>query len=42
MAVAMAGASARDVEDTVEIHLRTVREAIPLPRITNAPSPGRP
>jgi acetoin utilization deacetylase AcuC-like enzyme len=33
VAVAMAGGYARDVEDTVEIHLRTVREAISPSRV---------
>jgi hypothetical protein len=31
VAVTMAGGYARNVDDTVDIHLRTVREAIPPP-----------
>jgi acetoin utilization deacetylase AcuC-like enzyme len=40
VAVAMAGGYARDVEETVEIHLQTVREAIAPAPITAASSPG--
>jgi acetoin utilization deacetylase AcuC-like enzyme len=40
VAVVMAGGYARDVADTVEIHLRTVQAAIPPAPITPATSPG--
>jgi acetoin utilization deacetylase AcuC-like enzyme len=41
VAVTMAGGYARDVEDTVEIHFRTVREAIPLSHFRGPHTTGR-